>query len=139
MKQGHSNVLVYDEGFPGWVKKGYPVEKLDMYPEVPIPVVDGAELEDQLRTGEDMVVLDIRDDIDRQMGWIKGSTHIALEDLARRVDELPKDKKIAIVDLHGKQTTITGRFLLHYGYTRLTRLDGGFIKGWLDKGYPTEK
>jgi rhodanese-related sulfurtransferase len=52
---------------------------------------------------------------------------------------VPKDRKIVVVDLHGKQTQIAGRFLAWKGYREVVRLDGGFVGGWIKAGFPVAK
>lgn len=130
---GHTNVAVYNEGLPEWVKRGYPAELRKVYPTAEIPLVSGAELK-KLVDARSALVLDIRDDDDRAAGTIPTARPIDLEVLDARVGELPRDARIVLVDLHGKQTQIAGRFLLSRGYRDVSRLDGGFIGGWLQAG-----
>jgi rhodanese-related sulfurtransferase len=90
---------------------------------------------------DDFALVDIRDDDDRKAGWIKGSINIDMDDLDDRYGELPKDKKIVIQCLFGKQGYMAARFLVSKGYKpgNLMKLDGGFVDGWLKAGYPVEK
>jgi rhodanese-related sulfurtransferase len=131
---GYTNVAVYNEGLPEWVKRGYPAELKKVYPAAEIPLVSAVELK-QLVDARRVLVLDIRDDDDRVAGTIPGARPMDLEVLDERVGELPKDAKIVLVDLHGKQTQIAGRFLLSRGHRDVSRLDGGFIGGWIQAGF----
>ncbi len=90
---------------------------------------------------DDIVVVDIRDEEDKKSGWIKGSKNIDMDDLDDRYGELPKNKKIVLQDMLGKQTYMAARFLTSKGYKppNLLKLDGGFVDGWLKAGFPTEK
>jgi rhodanese-related sulfurtransferase len=136
---GHTNVAVYNEGLPEWVKRGYPAEIKKVYPAVEIPVVSAAELKGWLDAKANVFVLDLRDGDDAAAGRIPGSTNVDIEVLDARLADVPKGKKIVVVDLHGKQTHQAGRFLRSKGYADVARLDGGFVSGWLRAGYPFAK
>jgi rhodanese-related sulfurtransferase len=88
---------------------------------------------------ENVLVLDVRDEEDLGAGRIAGSKAIAIELLDRRLGEVPTTKKVVLVDLHGKQTQIVGRFLASKGYRDVSRLDGGFVSGWLKAGLPVAR
>jgi rhodanese-related sulfurtransferase len=139
VKMGYRNVAVYNEGIPEWVKRGYPAELKKVYPAVEIPVLAAAELKGMLDAKANVFVLDLRDDSDAAAGKIPGSVNIDLEELDTRLAAVPKGKKVVVVDLHGKQTQIAGRFLRSKGYEDVARLDGGFVSGWLKAGYPFAK
>lgn len=138
---GHKNILIYSEGLPEWIKRGYPADILSVYPKPVIPVVSGAVLRGMIDRKDDFLLIDLRDEEDRQAGWIKGSTHLDMEELADRYQELPKDKKIVLQCLFGKQGYMAARFLASKGYKteNLVKLDGGFVDGWLKAGYPVER
>lgn len=136
---GHTNVAVYNEGLPEWVKRGYPAESRRVYPAVQIPVVSAEALKRLLDAKAGVFVLDLRDDSDAAAGRIPGSRNIDLEELDARLSEVPKGRKIVVVDLHGKQTHQAGRFLRWKGYADVVRLDGGFVGGWLKAGFPVAK
>ena len=133
---GYTNVAVYNEGLPEWVKRGYPARLKKVYPEIEIPTVGAAELKAKLDAKADLVVVDVRDEDDVRSGRIAGSRTLDLEVLDTRYAELPKGKRIVLVDLHGKQTQVAGRFLAWKGFEDVVRLDGGFVGGWIKAGFP---
>ncbi len=141
VSMGYKNVRVYNEGLPEWIKRGYPTEIQSVYPKPEIPVVSGAELKAMLDRKDDFILVDLRDVEDRKAGWIKGSINIDMDELDERYGELPRDKKIVLQCLFGKQGYMAARFLASKGYKpeNLVKLDGGFVDGWLKAGYPTEK
>lgn len=139
VKMGYTNVLVYNEGLPEWVKRGYAFDRKRIYPDVVIPALSASELKKLLDAKANVLVLDIRDPVDVVAGRIPGALNVDLEDLDRRLGQIPKGRKIVIVDLHGKQTQQAGRFLRWKGYEDVARLDGGFVSGWLRAGLPFEK
>jgi rhodanese-related sulfurtransferase len=138
---GYKNVYVYNEGLPEWIRRGYPTEILSVYPKPEITLMSGAELKAMVDSRDDFVLVDLRDEGDRKAGWIKGSVHIDMEDLDRRYQDLPKDKKIVLLCLFGKQGYMAARFLVSKGYKpeNLVKIDGGFVDGWLKAGYPIER
>jgi rhodanese-related sulfurtransferase len=138
---GYKNVQVYNEGIPEWIKRGFPVEIQSVYPKPEISTVSGAELKAMLDRKDDFVLVDLRDIEDRKAGWIKSSINIDMDELDDRYGELPKDKKIVLQCLFGKQGYMAARFLASKGFkpVNIAKLDGGFVDGWLKAGYPTEK
>lgn len=136
---GHTNVAVYNEGLPEWVKRGYAAELKKVYPVVDIPLVSAAELKGWMDAKRDVFVLDLRDETDVAAGRIADSVNIDLELLDTQLSKVPTSKKIVLIDLHGKQGQIAGRFLRSKGYGDVVRVDGGFVSGWLKAGYPFVK
>lgn len=136
---GYTNVSVYNEGLPEWVKRGYPADLKKIYPMIEVPVITAADLKAMMDRKEKIFILDIRDEDDLKAGTLKGARVIDLEILDASLSQVPKGKKIVIMDLHGKQTNMAGRFLASKGYEDLVRLDGGFVSGWIKAGYPVAK
>ena len=136
---GHTNVAVYNEGLPAWIMRGYPAETRKVYPAVDVPVVSAAELKGLIDAKANVFVLDIRDEDDCRTGMIPGSRNVDLELLDGRLAEVPRDRKIVLVDLQGKQTQIAGRFLAWKGYRDVVRLDGGLVGGWIKAGFPVAR
>ncbi len=75
----------------------------------------------------EVVILDIGGEALRRIGEFHTGDviHIPLDDLEEKYTALPKDKKIVIVDVMGKQENIAGRFLTMKGYTNLAEMAGG--------------
>lgn len=136
---GYTNVYVYDEGIPGWVKKGYPTESDVEYPKVKVPLVSAVDLKKMMETRQDLYIVDLRDKVDRKSGWIKSSTNIPIVQLQDRYQEIPQGNQVILLDLLGKQTYIAAKYLASQGYQNLHRLDGGFLYGWIKAGYHVEK
>jgi rhodanese-related sulfurtransferase len=106
---------------------------------VDVPLVSAAEVKQMIDGGKNFVLLDMRDAKDiKSMGSISGALNIVLEDLMVRYNEIPKGKKIVIVDHAGKQIQITGRYLLKQGYTDIAGMEGGMKGGWVAAGYPVK-
>jgi NADPH-dependent 2,4-dienoyl-CoA reductase/sulfur reductase-like enzyme/peroxiredoxin family protein/rhodanese-related sulfurtransferase/TusA-related sulfurtransferase len=72
------------------------------------------------------VILDIREEEELDLGLIKGSVHIPLDDLRNRLDELDKNKKIVAYCAIGIRGYIAGRILMQNGFTDVYNLNGGY-------------
>jgi rhodanese-related sulfurtransferase len=81
--------------------------------------------------------LDVREDSEWNEFHIPGTTHIPLNDLSARVDELPKDRPIVVVCRSGNRSKQGRDILLKVGFTEVTSMDGG-LKAWQANGYPIE-
>jgi len=102
---------------------------------IEVPLLSAAEVKKMVDGGGDFILLDMRDGKDiKRMGSIKGSLNIVLEDLMVRYNEIPKGKKVVIIDHAGKQVQITGRYLLKQGYTDMAGMEGGRKGGWVAAG-----
>lgn len=91
-----------------------------------------------LEAGEDFVLLDIRTTLDRKF-WIEDRRCLTL-DLNRLHDQwrqIPAGKKVVVIDLLGKRTTIATRFLFGKGYTDLFKVSGGMAQYFKD-GHPVK-
>jgi rhodanese-related sulfurtransferase len=134
-KRGYGNVMVFQDGIPGWVGAGYPLKTEDALPKSEIPSLTPSELHNMLGK---VTVLDVRIPSLYEMGWIKNSVRIPLGDLSQRFPEIPRGNTVVVTDHLGKRVIITARFLISKGYEDVKRLKGG-IMAWLKRGYPLVK
>ncbi len=100
--------------------------------------IDVRELKQRLDRGDQLLVLDVRTPEEyAQDGHIAGSTLIPLQELARRIDELPRDTPIACFCRSGNRSTTACNQLAAAGFADLVNVDGGII-AWRGAGYPVE-
>lgn len=71
------------------------------------------------------VLLDVREDIEVEIGNIEGSLHIPWPELRDRIGELPKDKHIIIYCQVGKRGYFAEQILRQHGFD-VSNLTGGF-------------
>lgn len=71
------------------------------------------------------MLIDVRDAIEREMGFIPGSISIPLNDLRSRLSEIPQDQDIAVSCQVGLRGYIAARLLEQHGY-RVRNVDGGY-------------
>ena len=87
--------------------------------------VDGKALSERVAAGE-IVVLDVRGIVERREGHVSGSMHIPLGHLEDRLDELPKDRKIAVHCASGVRSATAISVLAKHGIQNVCNLTGGF-------------
>ena len=75
---------------------------------------------------ENTIILDIREVMERELGYIKGSVHIPLDDLRERLSELDRSKKIITYCAIGVRGYIAARILEQNGFENVYNLSGGY-------------
>jgi len=86
------------------------------------------ELKEWINSGKDFLLVDIRENWEREEYSI-GGTHIPMGDLVSRLDEMPKDKDIVIYCEKGIRSVIAIQRLETFGFYNLFNLSGG-MKAW---------
>jgi NADPH-dependent 2,4-dienoyl-CoA reductase/sulfur reductase-like enzyme/rhodanese-related sulfurtransferase len=71
------------------------------------------------------LLLDVRRPDERAQGFIPGSSHIPLDELRRRLSELPRDREIIAYCQSGQRSYIAARILSHHGF-RVRNLTGSY-------------
>jgi hydroxyacylglutathione hydrolase len=75
------------------------------------------ELQDRQAAGTSPLVLDVRRAGERATGGLRGSAHIPLHELERRMDELPRDEEIWVHCQSGYRASIAASLLARSGRT----------------------
>jgi rhodanese-related sulfurtransferase len=132
-ERGYKNVAWFRDGIPSWVQAGYPLDTSKALPKIDIPSVTADQLRDMLA---DIYLLDIREVND--VGTIEGTHSINIDDLSSKFMELPKAKKIVIMDHSGKQSIAAARYLKTKGFDEVSMLQGG-IMSWINQGYSVKR
>jgi len=86
---------------------------------------------------DEYLLLDIRNSISYQHGYIPGALNIEAEELDKRVDELPRDKKLIVYCLKGIISDEVARRLCDIGFDAYN-LAGGYGE-WLIKSFSEDK
>ena len=85
---------------------------------------------------EGMVLIDVREPYEWDAGHVPDSTHIEMERIASRVEEVPADKPVAFLCLAGGRSGMVAGAFKARGFDAYN-VDGGF-RAWFDAGLPTE-
>lgn len=83
------------------------------------------------------LLLDVRTGGEFQSGHLAGAANIPVEELSRRLAELPTDMPIVLYCRSGNRSAAAARILREAGYQNVYDL-GGIIR-WQAQGYPIER
>jgi rhodanese-related sulfurtransferase len=134
IKGGQQNVQVVNGGLLAWQTKGYATDFTGPAPTkiayVPKPRPGAIAIEEFSKlaqaTPADVIILDVRNVDEANAGMIKGAVLIPEEDLAARIAELPKDKRIIIHCSTGIRAEMAYHKLKDAGY------NVGFLNAEID-------
>jgi len=71
------------------------------------------------------LLIDVREPMEREFGFIEGSMNISLNDLRNRLEELPKDQTIYVSCQVGLRGYLASRILTNNGF-KVKNVDGGW-------------
>jgi NADPH-dependent 2,4-dienoyl-CoA reductase/sulfur reductase-like enzyme/peroxiredoxin family protein/rhodanese-related sulfurtransferase/TusA-related sulfurtransferase len=81
------------------------------------------------------IILDVREEIEVELGKIDGALHIPINDLRDNLDTLPKDKTIIVYCAVGVRGYIAARILSQEGFTVKNLIGGYNLLKYYDKDY----
>ncbi|MGO8671043.1 MAG: rhodanese-like domain-containing protein [Capsulimonadaceae bacterium] len=100
----------------------------------PIARVSAVEAFSALSTGNGMLI-DVRTDGEFRGGHAPGAKCITLQDLNRRVDEIPHDRPVYVICAAGRRSATAAQQLKGMGYDNIIDIAGGF-GAWRTAGLP---
>ncbi len=101
---------------------------------------DADAVNNSLQSGEDVIVVDVREQAEWDAGHISGARLIPRGLLEYQASEQLPDKEARIV-VHcavGGRGALAAKTLKDMGYTNVSNMDGG-MNEWRDKGYEVEE
>lgn len=84
---------------------------------------------------ENLYLLDVRTPWEYRQVRLQGAHLIPIDQLARRIDELPRDRPILVYCAVGSRSAQVVNYLARHGFSALYNLDGG-IYAWAQLGLP---
>jgi rhodanese-related sulfurtransferase len=94
------------------------------------------ELLERLERGEQMQVIDIRENDEVEAGMIPYALHIPMSEVVDRITEIDAESEAIIVCRSGRRSQSVCKFLYINGYTNATNMTGGML-AWKGKtAYP---
>jgi membrane protein DedA with SNARE-associated domain/rhodanese-related sulfurtransferase len=101
-----------------------------------------ADLYELIQEGAAPLIIDVRSITARALEprWIPGALHVPLQDVARRLKELPRDRDIILYCTCPSEASAArvAKILMNHGFKRVRPLHGG-LDAWVAAGYDVEK
>ena len=91
---------------------------------------------EMLESGEDPILLDVREDWEWEKAHLEGAIHIPLEELSGRVSELDPRSEVIVYCHHGERSVDGCLVLWEHGFRKVRSLTGG-IEAWSELVDPT--
>ena len=116
-------------GIEAWRAAGFPVITLSQ--------VDISTLLKRLNTQQDnLLLIDVRESFEWELGYIEGSLLIPLGEIWQRVAEIDPDRDVILICEEGIRSSTAATILLHLGVPRAANVPGG-LGDWFKAGHPT--
>lgn len=94
----------------------------------PIPQIEPSELRRRLQNGENIYMIDVREDDEVAQGMIAGAKHIPMGDIPSRLDEIPRDNEVIFICRSGGRSQHVCDFLSHQGIQNVVNMTGGMLQ-----------
>jgi rhodanese-related sulfurtransferase len=99
-----------------------------------IPEITGADVRALQGAGKPVVLLDVRDQAEVNLGMIPGALHISRGTLEGKIERaVSRDAKVVVYCSSGNRSLLAGDMLRQMGYDDVSSLAGG-IRGWVEQG-----
>ena len=99
--------------------------------------ITAEEINEKLKFGKRPLILDVRQPDEFRTGHINGAKLIPLNELHRRIDELPKGREIICICATGNRSTSASKILMKEGFTVFNAQGGMFA--WRRAKLPIQK
>ena len=97
-----------------------------------------ADLYELIQAGASPLIIDVRSVTARELEprWIPGALHVPLQDVARQLKELPRDRDIILYCTCPSEASAArvAKVLMNHGFKRVRPLQGG-LDAWVAAGY----
>lgn len=93
--------------------------------------VSAAEVAGRMRSGDELLLLDVRELDEFERARVEGARLVPLGELSDRLGELGdwRDRPVVTLCHHGRRSELAARVLVDAGFRRVENLDGG-IEAW---------
>ncbi|ART77692.1 rhodanese-like domain-containing protein [Sutcliffiella horikoshii] len=92
-----------------------------------IQTISTDELKKKLDAGEELYLVDVREDEEIEMGKIKQAEHIRMGDIPENLDKLDKDKEYIVICRSGRRSENVCHYLQDQGY-KVRNMVGGMLE-----------
>ena len=91
--------------------------------------ISATELNERLSRGEDLVLVDVREQSEWNAGHLYKAQHVPLSDFERQYTTIPRDRDVVVYCKMGGRSAHAQHHLQSLGYDRVTNLSGG-VMAW---------
>ena len=125
-------------GYPppvGWLSGGMHAWRTSGKPTVSIPQMTVQQVAGEMNEGV-LEVLDVRQPAEWAEGHIEGATYITGAELPDRLNEVPTNKRVAVLCGSGFRSSVATSYLLAHDHPNAVNVSGG-MGAWRASGLPT--
>jgi hydroxyacylglutathione hydrolase len=124
---GMENVAGWlDGGILAWFKAGF--ESIEL------PQIDPDSLREEIPA---VTVIDVRGPGEYAGGHVPGARNVPLNQLSRRIAEIDRVPRLAVICAGGYRSSAAASFLARHGFSGISNVTGG-TSAWIRAGLPTE-
>jgi len=113
-------------------------ERMRFFKSLRMARIDVAELYELMQAGAEPIIVDVRSPTARALEprWIPGALHVPLDEIAKHMNELPRDRDIILYCTCPSEASAAGvaRVLMNHGFKKVRPLHGG-LDAWRAAGY----
>lgn len=91
-----------------------------------IKTITTDELNKKLQNGEDLLLVDVREDEEVEEGMIPGARHIKMGDIPESLDKFEKDKEYIFICRSGNRSGNVAHYMQEQGY-KVVNMEGGMM------------
>jgi rhodanese-related sulfurtransferase len=100
--------------------------------------VTPADLKRMRERGEEVAVVDVREDREWNLGHVQGAMHMSRGTLEGKIERsVPRDRPVVLYCASGNRSLLAAESLQQMGYVNVSSMSGGF-RGWVDAGGDVE-
>lgn len=122
---GYESIYVLEDGLVAWKKAGHEVETIRRVKRSPVISIKSTKLEVLVKEKKDLFILDIRSEDAFKENHLDNAINIPFFMLHKRLDEIPKNILVVVIDENGKRSFLACCYLINNGVKNVIRLFGG--------------
>ena len=88
--------------------------------------------------GDDVTLVDVREDREWNLGHLPGAVHMSRGTLEGKIEQtVPRERQVVLYCAGGSRSALAADSLRQMGYANVASMKGGF-RGWVDAGGDVE-
>ena len=99
-----------------------------------LDLITTEDLKKKIEAGEQVAIIDVREDEEVAEGMIPGAKHIKMGDIPESLDQLDKNTEYVLICRSGRRSENVGLYLQDQGY-KVKNMVGGMLE-WTGETHP---